>query len=146
MEQPEICLRSSNSRDSEPFRSNRGDFKGFTANSLSDHTTPSWHPIETTIHGIRSQRNVDSNATTNDDRSFFHIHEAVATFHIVADGTSELAYLAEGMGAKASQQERNHSLACSYDHRNIRGGKLQAEGHDIGSICLLCDHTLIAVD
>lgn len=64
----------------------------------------------------------------------------------MAGGTPELAYLVQGMGAKAFQQERNHSLACSYDHRNIRDGKRQAEGHDIGSICLLCDHTLVAVD
>lgn len=55
-------------------------------------------------------------------------------------------YLVKRTGAEASQQERDHSLACSHRYRDVWDGNLQIEDHDTRSICVLCDRTFVAVD
>lgn len=62
------------------------------------------------------------------------------------NGTSKLVSSVKRTGAEASQQEQNHSLACSHNHRDVWDGNLQIEDHDTRSICVLYDHTFVAID
>ena len=59
--------------------------------------------------------------------------------------TPKLSFLVERVGARASQQERDHSLTDSRRHRGVCDGSLQIGDRDDRSICVLCEHTFAAI-
>jgi len=58
----------------------------------------------------------------------------------------ELAYLAQPVGAKASQQDGDGYLAHCRSYRDMRDGDIQREDHDTGGMWGVYDHNLVTVD